>query len=57
LQVGGRLGDLRLIDARVDLVERLSLAHDRAFGEEAPQDDTGHLRPDLGNLESGDPAG
>ena len=56
LQVGGGLGLLRRINAGIDLVERLALPDDRAFPEQAALDDTGDLRPDIGNLVSRDAA-
>jgi hypothetical protein len=51
LEVGLGFGCLRLIEAGIDLVERLAGADDRAFGEEAPLDDPCDLRPHLGSLE------
>jgi len=53
LQVRGGLRLLGCVDARVDLVERLALAHDRAFAEQPPLDHARDLRPDIGNLECG----
>jgi hypothetical protein len=47
LDVRLRLRRLRVIDARIDLIERLSLMNDRAFAEQAPQDHAVHLRPDV----------
>ena len=57
LEVRRGLCRLRVIDARIDLVERLSLPNDRALPEQAALDDAGNLRPDLGDLVSGDAPG
>src|SRR6185295_1193284 len=57
LHVGGGLGGLGGIDARIDLVERLALADERAFAEQAALDDPGDLRPDFGHLVGDDAAG
>ena len=57
LQVGGGLRLLGRVNARVDLVERLALAHDRAFAEQSALDDSRDLRPDIGDLIGSDPSG
>ena len=57
LQVCSGLGGLRLIDAGIDLVERLALLDDRALAEQTAKDHARHLRTDLGHLVSRDPAG
>src|SRR5207253_8764685 len=55
LKIGRGLCRLRLIDAGIDLVERLALADDRSLAEQAAQDDAGNLRPDFGHLKRSDP--
>jgi hypothetical protein len=47
---------LRRIDARVDLIESLTLVDDRTFLEQALQDHPGYLRTDVGRLKGGDSA-
>ena len=57
LEVGGGLGSGGAIDARVDLVERLTGADQRAFSEQPAADDAANLRADVRALEGGGAAG
>ena len=52
LQVRLRLRSLGIIDAGIDLIERLALSDDRAFLEKPAQDDAADLRSNVGDLES-----
>ena len=61
-KTGGKQVRLRLVgggavEARVDLVERLPLTDQRAFGEEAPTDQARYLRANIRRLERGGAAG
>ena len=56
-QVGGGLAGLGAIAARVDLIERLSLRHQRAFGEQPAKDDAAYLGPHVRVFIGGGPPG
>src|SRR3546814_6360922 len=49
-KVRGGLVDPRLVETRVDLIERLAGAHEAALGEQAVADQTVHLRPHFARL-------
>ena len=56
-EIGLRLVGRCLIEAGVDLVERLPGTDQRAFGEQATPDDAGHLRANFRRFECGGAAG
>ncbi len=56
LEVRLRLRGLGVIDAGVDLIERLPLPDERSFAEQPAEDDAGDLRADVGDLIGGNAA-
>src|SRR3546814_16205844 len=49
-KVRGGLVDPRLVETRVDLIERLAGAKEAALGEQAAEDQNVHLRPNFARL-------
>ena len=56
-KIGLRLCGIRLIEAGIDLIERLAGADERSFGKGARADHARHLRPHFGAFERGGAAG